>query len=97
MPGPLSNDLKERMVKWYLEDGYTMADIAQHARCSISTVSIVLRNYREFGRVDNPFKRITGRPRCFEEADIEFLKAILTAHPSLYLDEIQGKLASVRG
>jgi transposase-like protein len=44
MPTPLSTDIKGRIVKWYLEDQYTMAEIAERAECSIGLVSNVLRN-----------------------------------------------------
>ena len=97
MPGaPLSKDLKERIVKWYYEDQDTMAQIASQARCSIGTVSNVLRVYREYGDVKDPFRQYTGRPSKLSEADLKFLDAIVVANPSLYLDEIQQRLHDVR-
>jgi transposase len=52
MPAALSNDLKERIVKWYNVDGLTMKDISSTAECSIGLVSNVLRNYRQYGQVN---------------------------------------------
>ena len=74
MPVPLSNDLKDRIVKWYYEDQETMKEIATHARCSIGTVSNVLRLYREYGEVKDPFRQRTGRPSNLSEADLRFLE-----------------------
>ena len=70
MPPPLSDDLKERIVKWYYEDQDTMAEIAAQARCSIGLVSKVLRYYREFGQVRDPFRQYTGRPSKLSEAGL---------------------------
>jgi transposase len=97
MPGvPLSDDLKDRIVKWYYEDQETMKEIAVQARCSIGTISNVLRLYREYGEFKDPFRQRTGRPSKLSEADLKFLDAIVVANPSLYLDEIQQKLKDVR-
>ena len=96
MPAPLSNDLKDRIVKWYYEDQETMKEIATHARCSIGAVSNILRLYREYGKVKDPFRQRTGRPSKLSEADLRFLDAVVVANPSLYLDEIQKKLEDVR-
>ena len=60
--GILSNDLKDRMVKWYYEYQEIMKEIATHARCSIGTVSNVLRLYRKYGEVKDPFRQRTGWP-----------------------------------
>ena len=96
MPAPLSNDLKDRVVKWYYEDQETMKEIATHARCSIGAVSNILRLYWEYGKVKDPFRQRTGRPSKLSEADLRFLDAVVVANPSLYLDEIQKKLEDVR-
>ena len=77
MPGvPLSDDLKDRIVKWYYEDQETMKEIAVQAWCSIGTVSNVLRLYREYGKFNDPFRQRTGRPPKLSEADLKFLDAI---------------------
>jgi transposase len=55
MPAALSNDLKERIVKWYNVDGLMMKDISSTAECSIGLVSNVLRNYRQYGQVNDPY------------------------------------------
>ena len=73
MPGvPLSDDLKDKIIKWYYEDQETMKEIAVQARCSIGTVSNVLRLYREYGEFKDPFRQHTGRPPklCYDFEDI---------------------------
>lgn len=97
MPPKLSEDLKQRIVQWYYEDQLTMRDIASQARCSIGLVCNVLHNHREYGQVTNPFRLQAGRPSYLDDGDLTFINTILTANPSLYLDEVQQKLSDVRG
>ncbi|KAJ6608174.1 hypothetical protein B0H10DRAFT_1690191, partial [Mycena sp. CBHHK59/15] len=92
MPTAISSDLKERIVQWYLEDTYTMQDIATMAHVSIGLVSKTISLHRDFGQVVNPFSCRTGRPRTLNDGDLDYLAAILHANPGLYLDELQFKL-----
>lgn len=48
-----------------------MAEIAAQARCSIGLVSKVLRNYRDYGQVNDPFRQRTGWPSKLSEADLK--------------------------
>ena len=73
MPGvPLSDDLKDKIVKWYYEDQETMKEI-----CSIGTVSNVLCLYQEYGEFKDPFRQRTGRPPKLSKADLKFLDAVV--------------------
>ena len=96
MPMPLLTDIKGHIVKWYFEDQYTMAEIAEWAECSIGLVSNVLHNHWELGQVNNPFKCYTSHPTSLTKDDLNFISMILSANPSLYLDEIQQKLEAVQ-
>jgi transposase len=96
MPAEMSVDLKQRIIDWYLVDQYTYHQIAGLADCSIGHVSNVMKNFREFGQVKNPFSCRTGRPSQIEEGDILYLHALLEANPALYLDKLQTHLLSVR-
>ena len=59
----LSIDLKERIVKWYFEDGLTYRDIRDQARVSLGLISNTIRNFQEFdGQVVNPFRQRYGTP-----------------------------------
>ena len=92
----LSHDLKRRMVAWYFEEGLTYRAICEWAQCSIRLVSKVLHNFREHGEVTNPFTKRTGRPSMIEDADIEYISALLDANPLLYLNEIQRQMTAAR-
>jgi hypothetical protein len=89
----LSVDLKERIVKWYFEDGLTYRDIRDQARVSLGLISNTIRNFQEFsGQVVNPFRRHTGRPSYLNDQDMAFIQSTLDANPSIYLDELQKRL-----
>ena len=93
MPPPLSVDLKERIVKWYFEDGMTYQDICDQGRVSLGFVSNIIHNFREFNRqVNNPFQCYTGWPSYLNNEDMAFIESTLEANPSIYLDELQKKL-----
>ncbi|MDR1349368.1 MAG: helix-turn-helix domain-containing protein, partial [Zoogloeaceae bacterium] len=51
MPRPLSNDLRKRTVAGK-EEGRSHAEIARQMRVSVSTVTRLLKLYRETGRYD---------------------------------------------
>ena len=97
MPMAISDDLKTRIVKWYYKDQLDMRDISITAWCSIGLVSKVLRNYCEYEKVNNPYSHCTGHPPYLAEPDLLYLNEIISANPSLFLDKIQQKLASVCG
>jgi len=96
MPPSLSPELKERIVKWYFEDGLTYRDIRDQGRVSLSVISTTICNYREFGQVKNPFWRYTGQPSYLDDEDMAFIKSTLTANPSIYLDGLQKRLYDTR-
>jgi transposase len=97
MPPQLSEDLKKRIVKWYLEDGLTYREIRDLGGVSLGLISNTLRDYRDFdGQVKNSFRRITGRPSYLNEDDIAFIESTLQANPSIYLDELQKRLSDTR-
>jgi transposase len=96
MPPSLSPDLKERIIKWYFEDGLTYRDIRDQGRVSLGIISNTIRNYHEFGEVKNPFRRQTGRPSYVNDEDMAFIESTLTANPSIFLDELQKRLYDSR-
>jgi len=97
MPPQLSIDLKERILKWYFEDGLTYRDICDQARVSLGLISNTIRNFQEFGgQVVNPFRRHTGRPSYLNDQDMAFIQSTINANPSIYLDELQKRLYDTR-
>jgi len=65
----LSDDLKECIVQWYYKRPEDNGEIRDLSRCSIGFVYNVIRNYRDFGQVRNPFSRRIGRPRTGTPTD----------------------------
>jgi transposase len=90
MPPPLSVDLKERIIKWYFEDGLTYCDICNQSRVSLGLISNTIRNYQECG--GHPFWCITEQPSYLNDQDMAFIQSTLDANPSIYLDELQKQL-----
>ncbi|PPQ86725.1 hypothetical protein CVT24_012471 [Panaeolus cyanescens] len=96
MAPQLSADLKERIIKLYFEDGLTYRDIRDEIDVSLGLISKVVRNCQEFGHVNGVFHPRTGRPSYINDEDMDFIGATLKANPSLYLDELQKRLADTR-
>lgn len=97
MAPPLSDDLKRRIYHWYTtEDNIIMKDCAQRAGCSIGSVAKVMKNIRDFGTVSNPLSKHTGRPRVADDGDDLYIREIIKSRPTIYLDELQIKLETVR-
>ena len=74
-----------------------MEQCAQRAGCSIGLVAKVLKNMQEFGTVSNPLSKRTGRPRAADDGDVLYITEIIKTCPTIYLDELQYKLETVRG
>ena len=65
-----SEDLKWRMVYLHL-DGYNKRRISELLYVSYSGVRRVLRNFRKWNCVDNPFRDIFGRKKLFRSTDMK--------------------------
>ena len=59
--------------------------------CVHNTISI----YNKYGEYSDPSCRRTGRPPILNDDNAVYLKALLEANPSMYLDEIKSKLEKV--
>ncbi|KAJ7491791.1 hypothetical protein B0H11DRAFT_1718532, partial [Mycena galericulata] len=91
MAPEISSDLKELIVKWYLDDTQkrTMQQIADLAGVSLGLVSKTINNHRQYGQVNNPFSHRGGRPKTLNDGDHDYLAEIVRVNPTLYLDELQ--------
>ncbi|KAJ7442060.1 hypothetical protein B0H11DRAFT_1663362, partial [Mycena galericulata] len=101
MAPEISLELKELIVKWYNDpdDERTMQQIADLADVSIGLVSKTINLHRTYGQVTNPFGRRPGHPygsSTLNDGDLAYLTEILRVNNTLYLDELQSKLATVR-
>jgi transposase len=92
MVRPLSKDLRDRVVRWRIEDGKTYRELAHLANCSIGTISNILRFHHTFGQSTNPFGYRPGQPPLLNAGDMEFLDKLLEREPCLFLDELQDRL-----
>ncbi|CAB4440356.1 unnamed protein product [Rhizophagus irregularis] len=87
MPSAYSEDLKWRII--YLHyDGYSEKQITKLLYISQSSVKRVLRLYRKWGTVTNPWKQIPGRHKTFNRNDMNILRSIVQKNVDWYLDEI---------
>jgi transposase len=96
MTAAISTDLKEHIVRWYYDEQMTMEEVAKLAHVSVGLVSKVVSLHRTYNQVTNPCTLRNGRPSNLNLGDRKYLGAILEANPSLYLDEIQERLATNR-
>jgi hypothetical protein len=69
MPPTYSDDLKWRII--YLQnDGYSKRKISEILYVSIGLINKVLRLYRKWGTVVNPWKKIPGQHKTFDRNDM---------------------------
>lgn len=74
-----------------------MREVAKLLSVSLGFVHSVVSCYRSFGQVTDPRPRSYGRHRTLNDDDLSFIREVTSARPSIYLDELQYKLATVRG
>jgi len=92
----LSEDLKERVVSLYSLGGLSMREVARLLSVSLGFVHNVVSCYQQFGQVNDPWPRSYGRHRLLDDNDLSFIREVITAQPTIYLDKIQHKLVTVR-
>ena len=73
-----------------------MREVADILDVSLGFVHKVVSCHRTFGQVTDPRPRFYGRRRVLDDSDLSFIRAVIDAQPSIYLDELQHKLAVVR-
>jgi transposase len=94
MVAHLSNPLRELIIAWFNEDHVVASEIAQRARCHITTVYKVLQRWKNSR---NPHALARGHARyLIDENDIRYILALLQANPALFLDELQLRLYTDR-
>jgi transposase len=94
MAPPLPNTTRELIIFWHHALDYKPSQIAALARCDVSTVHKILARFREHG---NPHALPRGQAsRSLNDDDIRHILSILSAKPTLFLDEIQERLWTER-
>lgn len=87
MAGQLSQDLKERIVRSVMDEGYTQAETARRLMVTEATVSRTMRALRERGTVE-PVQFTPGPAPKLEDEHIEWLKARVEEEPFLSTYEL---------
>ena len=72
MPTVYSNDLKWHII--YLQyDGYSKSQITKLLYISKGLVKKVLRLYKKWGTITNPWQQIPGRHKTFNRNDMNIM------------------------
>ena len=95
-PRTVSLDLKAR-IPALRHLGYSVKEICGLLDIKKSLVYQTLRYHAIHGVCYNPTSHRRGRPRKLTSTDISFIKALISQHHTIYLDEIQEQLLSRRG
>jgi len=89
---PLSNDLRQRIIKAIQESEESQPEIAERFSVSLSTLEKLWHRFRTTGSYA-PLPRAGGRRRLLE-TDEDLIRAEVAAQPDITLTELSSKLAS---
>jgi len=90
VPAPISEDLRERVVRLYRQGAATYDDVAELLDIGRASVSRFLRMHREQGSVAP--KPATGGPReRLDQAAIKQLVTLVESHPDLTLEALTAR------
>ena len=87
-----SLDLKERILRSYLQGEETMRTVAETFNVSLGFVHHVVDLHRRYGQVTDPYATPRRGRRILTAADEDYIRTLTRARPSIYLDEIQQEL-----
>jgi len=74
-----------------------MREVAETFNVSLGFVHNVVALHQQFGQVTNPdTPGPRGRRRVLDAIDVLFVQEMIETDPSMYLDELQHKLAVAR-
>ncbi|CAG8446521.1 12465_t:CDS:2 [Acaulospora morrowiae] len=82
-----SEDLKWRMVYLYL-DSYNKQKISKLLYTSYSGVCRILRNFKKWNCIENPFRGLSGHKKLFRSTDIKVLKGLVNEKVDWFLNEL---------
>jgi transposase len=86
MPGPLSSDLRERIVLAYEEGDKTRDEVAELFQVGRASVNRLVRRYRETGTLD-PSPHGGGKPRKITSRGEKVLRALVEERPDATIPE----------
>lgn len=88
--------LKERIPDLHLRHGYSVKEICTILAVQKSLVYKTLEYHRLHGVTFNPLAGPRGRPRSLSSEDTKFIRSLIAQRPTIYLDELQSRLAETR-
>lgn len=97
MAPPISQEMRERIVYWRLTLGWSIDQCVEASGRSRARIFEILRLHKQHGVVYNPLARPAGRPRTLSMTDQGYLRSVLRARPTLFLDELTDILEQERG
>ena len=92
----VTQELREHIVAWRYELHMPIEAIVTLSGHCEKTVHNVLKTFRDYDQVNNPFAQPRGRQRILDCDDLNYIESILSAEPGIFLDEIQDKLLIAR-
>ncbi|KAG1734782.1 hypothetical protein EDB19DRAFT_1638814 [Suillus lakei] len=93
MPAATSTQLHEHVIVWYHEMHIPVDEIVSPSGLSCATVYNILQLYNDHGSLHNPLILPTGHHHKLEAGDLTYIQGLLSANPTIFLDEIQDHLA----
>jgi transposase len=96
MPRESSEDLRWRVIYLYT-DGFSTIDIANTLYLSKSTVVRIIKIYKKWACVINPFKGVFGRRKLFNRNDMYILQSLIKDKVNWYLDELVYEMENLTG
>ena len=91
-----SSHLREKIVRCY-HQGETMRSVAEIFNVSVGFVHYVVDPHRNYGQVTDLYIQPRRGHRIIISADEDYLRTLIEATPSTYLDEIWDKLFYEQG
>lgn len=91
MTAALSMDLRERIVRTYLEDGSSESEVAERFGVAKSTVGKLVRQYKATQCL-KPKTHLCGRKRAISAKQEEALIAHVQEHPDATVEERRAAL-----
>lgn len=86
MPGPISEDLRKRVVAAYKAGEGRQADVARRFSIGLASVVRWVRLERETGTLRA--KKMGGRPRIIDDEGVRVICQLVDDHPDSTLEEL---------
>ncbi|EUC54487.1 transposase, putative [Rhizoctonia solani AG-3 Rhs1AP] len=82
-------EMRARIVHWHLNEMRPATDCAELSGRSLRSVYNVVNCFETHKTLHNPLAHPRGRPRALIFNNCRFIRGLIAARPTIYLDEIQ--------